>query len=243
MASIQFIRERVSNSFSVFLSFSTKQNQLLESLKNGALFLKRYLQDPTTVGSVLPSSNSLARKITCYISEQSAVKTGCHYLEVGPGTGVFTQEILKKMKAGDTLDVVEIDPAFCQVLSKKFENNPHISIHCTSIADWQPDYEYDAVVSGLPLNSFPPENVKQFIDTFKSLTKKGGTISYFEYEFLPRLKLATLVGEEKMMFRKVLQIKQAFFDSCGIGSETVYRNFPPAKVLHFQPNKTDENAG
>jgi phospholipid N-methyltransferase len=140
------------------------------------------------------------------------------------------------------LDVVEIDPEFCEILSKKFENNPHIRIHCTSIADWQPGYEYDAVVSGLPLNSFPPEYVEQFIDTFKSLTKKGGTVSYFEYEFLPRIKLATLFGEEERMFRKVLQIKQAFFEAHGIGSETVYRNFPPARVLHFQPNKTDEIA-
>ena len=206
----------------------------LESLSNGLHFVQRFIQSPTTVGSVFPSSRALAKKIVCLIPENPSSSEGKHYLEVGPGTGSFTEEIIKKMSAKDHLDVVEIDPTFCEILRKKFANSSNVQIHCQSIEDWHPDYHYDAIISGLPLNVFTPDMVQRFIDTFKKLARAGGTVSYFEYAWLPKIKINTLSGDEKKRFQRVLDIKNEFYKNFGTHSEPVYRNFPPAKVLHFK---------
>lgn len=230
--------------------------KILESLKNGGQFLSRFIENPTTVGSVLPSSQSLAEKIVRHIPENNnQAEQGKHYLEIGPGTGSFTSEIVKRLSSDDELDVVEIDPIFCEILKKKYASYNNVHVHCKSITDWSPEYKYDAIISGLPLNAFTPDEVQIFIDTFKKLAKDEGTVSYFEYAFIPVIKVKVLSkvknlsediknvfgvnalsghGQDLTQFQKVLDIKKNFFNNYGIDFETVYLNFPPAHVMHFR---------
>lgn len=213
------------------------------------IFFKRFVQDPISTGSLVPSSKALARSITKYIPENpDPNEEPRHYLEVGPGTGVFTDEILRKMKPTDTLDLVEYSKEFCEYLIKKYKNHSKrdcIHIHHKSILDWKERNKYDAVISGLPLNSFTPEMVIQCIEQLKSVTKESGTISYFEYWAMPWIKSKILWGETKQKFLKILETKGTFLKDCGkyvIGQkpEVVWRNFTPATVLHFKPGKKSE---
>lgn len=208
---------------------------VIESLTHGLHFLHRFIRNPTEVGSILPSSAALAESIVSQIPEDTSSRTeGKRYLEIGPGTGAFTIEIVKRLGDNDQLDIVEIDETFCDILKTKYANYPNIHIYCQSITEWDPEYKYDAIVSGLPLNAFGPEKVAEFIETFTKLTKEEGTISYFEYAYLPSIKIKALFGEELEKFKKVLEIKTEFFNNFGFSSETVYYNIPPAKVLHFK---------
>lgn len=58
------------------------------------LFLKQYITKPRTVGAVLPSSKYLTTKM---IENVDFNYSSC-IVEYGPGTGVFTERILKKRK-------------------------------------------------------------------------------------------------------------------------------------------------
>lgn len=247
----------------ILLPFQQTGFEIVESLKNGGLFLSRFIENPDTVGSIIPSSQRLAEKIIRHIPEsKNKNHPGNHYLEIGPGTGSFTSEIVKRLAANDELDVVEIDPTFCELLKKKYADKPNVHVHCKSITEWSPDYKYDAIISGLPLNAFSPEQVEEFIRSFKTLAKDDGTISYFEYAFLPTLKVKFLStvktlgndvanllgttpdivedsGRNLVQFQKVLALKKAFYHTFGIDSETVYFNFPPARVLHFKIGAND----
>lgn len=211
---------------------SPARQSLIQSFWDTLHFLVRYVQNPTTVGSLTPSSVFLARKIVHYIPTHDDDQPR-HYLEVGAGTGPFTAELIPRMKRDDRLDIVEFDPKFCEILKKKF-SSANVQVHCVPIEQWQPGYKYDAIVSGLPLNLFSPEMVEKILATFKRLTKERGKISYFEYLGLPSIKAAFLTGSTKQNFQRVLDIKELFFKTYGIKKDTVIMNFPPARVLHLQ---------
>ena len=69
------------------------------------------------VGSVLPSSRFLSKKMLAPISfEQAKV-----IIELGPGTGVFTKELLGKIKPHTQLIVIELNDAFYKALQEKIK--------------------------------------------------------------------------------------------------------------------------
>jgi phosphatidylethanolamine/phosphatidyl-N-methylethanolamine N-methyltransferase len=205
--------------------------QLRISLQTARNFMIRFFQSPTTVGAIAPSSKWLAEKMVTYIplNKHSPI----NIMELGPGTGPFTELIIKMKKDSDRLDLIELDESFCKLLRKKFGNHPNVHIHCVSITDWKPEYRYDAIVSGLPLNSFSPDMVQKIITKLKSLTKNGGVISAFDYPAL-NFRSSLLRGNAKIALKKVLQIKDEFYKQHGFAQNFVLRNIPPARVCYFR---------
>ncbi|MEJ2094502.1 MAG: rRNA adenine N-6-methyltransferase family protein, partial [Gammaproteobacteria bacterium] len=61
---------------------------MYESLK----FLIEFIRKPTQVGAISPSSKWLARKMV----KNNNIKEADTIVELGPGTGVFTSEIICK---------------------------------------------------------------------------------------------------------------------------------------------------
>ena len=62
-------------------------------------FMYQYFHQPRTVGALLPSSTHLAKKIVKGIDFEHAA---C-IVEYGPGTGVFTRELIRRRSARTTL--------------------------------------------------------------------------------------------------------------------------------------------
>lgn len=212
-----------------------------ESFWDFVHFLIRFAQNPLTVGSIAPSSIFLAKKIVKLLPTHAS-GVGRHYLEVGAGTGVFTEEIIKRLKNHDQLDIVEVDPEFCEILRKKYAAH-NVRVHCGPIEEWRPAYKYDHLVSGLPLNGFSPEQVSNILTKLRNLTKINGTISYFEYIALPSIKsicleilarIGIISSEYRNNFQKVLEIKELFYKTHGRMQEVVYLNALPARVFHLQ---------
>ena len=216
-------------------------NGIKDDIQKRILFLTNYIENPAEVGSIAPSSRWLSRKIVELIPENNQKGEVCRYLEVGPGTGPFTEEIVKRLRKNDELDLVELDPKFCAELKEKYKHLSNVHIHCKPLEEWHPEYQYDAIISGLPLNAFPSEVVETIIQSFKSLAKEKGTVSYFEYAFLPTINKSVLFGEKGKNFQKVLEIKDLFYKTFGRDKEFVLWNLPPARVLHFEIKRTDES--
>lgn len=191
-------------------------------MKELSLFFRRFLNSPTTVGALLPSSKNLAKGMTTHMSKKSA-----RYLEVGAGCGAFTTRILARMQEGDTLDIVEIDPNFCHILKKKFSNTPFVQIHEKSILELDTE-RFDHIISGLPLNAFSSDLVDQILMKFKQLGKPGCTLSYFEYMGIGAIK-EHFAGSD---FRMVRALKKSFIEAHGRSTNAVWWNFPPARVYH-----------
>lgn len=183
------------------------------------LFLSEYIQHPARVGAILPSSKYLARKVIGDIQFDSAQ----YIVEFGPGTGIFTEEILTKRSPDTIVVLVELSDEFYHNLVERFEGEDNLFIINGSAEniDWylrKLNIPYvDYVVSGLPFTTLPTEISKKIINKTKSVLKDDGLFITFQYTLL-----------RKKLFRD-------FFHYVKVKKE--FRNFPPAYVLSCRNNE------
>ncbi len=205
------------------------------------------LRNPEQVGAIAPGSPYLAKEISKQIESAYALNQAnqpLRVLEAGGGCGALTADIEKRLgeiNRGYILDVIEIDPGYCQVLHQKFSHNPNIRIHCADVSAWNPGYQYDVIISSLPFTSLPSDLVVRIVEQFKKLTKKGGFISYFEYILLADMKKAYLGVKElfveeqpKKEFEKKVSTLSNFRKEFGIESKRVFLNVMPAEIHHLK---------
>jgi phospholipid N-methyltransferase len=166
-----------------------EHRSILQKFTESARFLVRFILRAKTVGSIIPSSHFLAREIVRQIPKHSLGAPKRYILEIGPGTGVFTDKIIKRLGPEDELDLVEFDASFCELLREKYKHLKNVHVYHMSILDYQERLgEYTHIVSALPLNSFTPDFVHKYFPHIQRLSKPGTTLSSFEYIFLPEIK-------------------------------------------------------
>lgn len=196
-------------------------------------FLAHGLRNAKVVGSVWPSSKGLSRAMVAPIFAENLVHrdTPLRVLEVGAGTGPITEELVSRLLPGDTLDVVELNPEFCQVLREKFGAGPVVpEVHETGILEYEPGVRYDHVVSGLPLAMFSIDMVQRMYDKMFDLLEPGGTLIMFKY-ILGREALSTFgIGEGRRKARRLLEL-ESILDAHQVERRTVPLNLPPAHVV------------
>lgn len=176
-------------------------------------FIKQYFMKPRTVGALLPSSKSLAEKMVANIDFESAD----YIVEYGPGTGVFTDEIIKRKKANTKLLLFETNKEFCDTLKEKFRNESNLYIINDSaelIGKYIKKYEFhmvDYIVSGLPFASLPNKVSSNILKETKKYLKENGKFITFQYTLLKKDFIKNYFHE--------ISIKREFI------------NFPPAYVF------------
>ena len=218
---------------------ASPQHTVWTSLKEGLRFIWRFIQKPSAIGAILPSSDRLAKALVKPISANVSPKKR-YILEVGPGTGVISQEILRQINPDDELHLVESDHDFCAQLREKFAHVPNIKIIEGSITDFNPEIDmhmpalqkYDVIISGLPFNSFDKSTVEKILSKYENLATEGGAVSYFEYLFLPTLLKLFIEKRKANQLDQLLKLKEAFYNKFGKNKERIWVNMPPAQVVH-----------
>ena len=119
-------------------------------------FFKGWIDGPKSVGAILPTSAVTARRMASVVSPAS----GLPVLELGPGTGIITKAILGRGVAPENIVSIEYSRDFYRHLKKtipgvNFINGDAFDLE-TTLADWR-DRKFDAVVSAIPMLSFPME--------------------------------------------------------------------------------------
>ena len=89
-----------------------------------ALFFKRFLQRPFQIASIIPSSQALVERVSRKIDFDDARVIA----EYGPGEGVHTREIVRRMRPDAELLVFELDPAFSRDLERQFADDPRVHV-------------------------------------------------------------------------------------------------------------------
>jgi phosphatidylethanolamine/phosphatidyl-N-methylethanolamine N-methyltransferase len=199
-------------------------------------FTRRALQSHHEVGAFCPSGSLLARKMTKWMSIEPHGQSR-RVLEVGAGTGPFTREILKNLKPGDCLDVVELQADFCEILEQEVlgpfrSANPDITVklHNRSILDAQIEGPYDDIICGLPFNIFPVKDVDDLFECMLKQLSPSGHLVYFAYMGMTKLKWPFIVFQPRL--RKSLlerrKLMHQIHSHCGATRSMVLRNLPPA---------------
>lgn len=194
-----------------------------------------------SVGAIAPSSQALAQAI---VREVAGKKKPVRVLEVGAGTGVFTKKLIEILGPGDHLDICELHPPFIQFLQELTAKDPaFVNFRGTfrllpmPVQKIEGQEAYDYIVSGLPLNAFPPSLVEELLAKLLLLIKPSGWISYFEYIGVRRAKMIFSFGQEEQRIRAVNRIVMNFIRHYEVYHIPVWRNLPPAYARHCQKKK------
>ncbi len=197
-----------------------------------------------TTGSVLPSSRFLARAMTAQLKRP---RPSCRVLEVGPGTGAVTCAIARQLGPEDRLDAVEVNARFVQVLQERIRSErafhacrDRVQVIHAKLEELPGAGNYDFIISGLPLNNFPVEQIRTIFAAYDRLLKPGGTLTYFEYALIRSLKTPFVSREERTRLQAVGQLVGSYIRSYEVRRQQVLANVPPATVRHlcFKPAST-----
>ncbi|MEY3026581.1 MAG: hypothetical protein RLZZ238_1478 [Planctomycetota bacterium] len=210
-------------------------------------FLTEAIRNFRDTGSVWPSSPMLARAMTSTIARVEGPR---RILEVGPGTGPFTKAILRKLRAGDRFDLVEINRNFCRKLERDMLSayrarhpNVTVQLHCAPIEEAELHGPYDVIVCGLPFNNFPPKLMRQIFRRMFSLLNENGEIVYFEYAGVRAIKSPVTDRDGRARLKRIGAIGQSLRRRHDGRKELVLGNFPPAFAYRLKAAKPGTTPG
>lgn len=137
-------------------------------------FLQGFLRRPQQVGSVIPSSRFLERRIV----DRARVRDASVVVELGPGTGGTTRALLRSMGPESVLLSIEINPDFVALLEAI--PDPRLMVHAGSAEHLDDALAQrgleppTAVVSGIPFSTMPRTVALRVLEAVRSSLAPGG---------------------------------------------------------------------
>ncbi|HLX61977.1 MAG TPA: methyltransferase domain-containing protein [Planctomycetota bacterium] len=202
-------------------------------------FIRQTFRDFRNTGALAPSTRFLGRKMALVIPHP--VPDDFRVLEVGPGTGPVTRELVKRMDGCGRLSLWEISPHFCEFLRGMTAREPsfkkmreRITVNEGDVRSLNEPNAYDAIISGLPFNCFSPGEVRGFLDHFRTLLKPGGTLTWFEYVGIRKLQAPFVGSARRAQLRGIHEVTHEFVRKHQFGQHIIPVNFPPARVRHLR---------
>lgn len=200
--------------------------------------IKVALKDYYHTGTPVPSMPTFARLMTKECRQAGPPR---RILEVGPGAGPMTEQIVPTLAADDVFDLVEINDQFCRALEKKFleptrRRVPGVTIrtHCGPIQTVPLEGSYDFIVSSLPLNNFEPDVIRAILARMKSLLAPGGRLNFFEYAGIRRIARPFKGTKDRRRLGDIAQLLSDFDRENHVTKRVCLLNLPPALKRSLQ---------
>jgi phosphatidylethanolamine/phosphatidyl-N-methylethanolamine N-methyltransferase len=214
-------------------------------LREYRVFLSQFFRQYHTTGSVLPSSRSLARALCRYVRHPSAENYNGgrprEILEVGPGTGAVTASLVTHMSPTDRLTLVELNDEFVRHMQQRLATEPafqavanRTTVLHKRLEDLPAEKRFDVIISGLPLNNFEVPEVEQILDIFGRLLSPGGTLSFFEYIAIRKVKSLVTSSKGRARLQGIGRALDRTLKGREIKRDWIWPNVPPAWVHHVR---------
>ena len=151
------------------------------------MFFSGFLKHPVMVGSIIPSSDRLIRKMLAPVDWANCKV----FVEYGPGVGTFCRPILDRLAPDAQLIVIDTNPDFIAYLRHTIVDPRFSAIHASAekVGEIVRDHgaeQADYVLSGLPFSTLPdgvgPAIAQATFDTLRP----GG--AFLVYQFSPKVK-------------------------------------------------------
>jgi len=202
------------------------------------IFWREFRRTFQGTGAVLPSGRGLAKALAHFVREGTGSR---RILEVGPGTGAVTREILSALRPEDRLILVERNEEFVARLRARLADDPSVNgladrvrlVHMgvEELADEEP---FDVIISGLPLNNFPVALVEQLLAKMLELLASQGTLSFFEYVAIRGAKAMVSGRSERVRLQGIGRTIDKLLQQAEVRRDIVLANVPPAWVHHVR---------
>ena len=177
-------------------------------------FFKVAVKNLKTSGTITPSSRFLAQKMLKGIDFSSSKVL----VELGPGNGAITRQILKKIQPDTQLICFEVNDVFYSELQEI--QHPQLTVLKTSAENIQTEIEKLGfeeachIISSLPLTLIPKEVSHTILsNSLDSLSSKGTFIQY-QYSLTYYKYLKSVFKESISLDFEVLNIPPAFIYRC-----------------------------
>ena len=151
------------------------------------MFFSGFLKHPVMVGSIVPSSDRLIRKMLDRVDWANTRL----FVEYGPGVGTFCRPILERMAPDAMLIAIDTNADFIRYLRHTIPD-PRFAAVSGSAADVRQivaDHGHDAadyVLSGLPFSTLPPGVGPAIAEATHDVLRPGG--AFLVYQFSPKVK-------------------------------------------------------
>ena len=182
-------------------------------------FFRQWLKNPLRVAAISPSSKQLARQMMTQLPRHCR-----RAIELGGGTGVFTQALLDHGIAPADLLVLELNEELHQHLVKQF---PGAHVVCGDANDlfdiakahgFTGEHRADAVISGLGLLSMPRQTQQSILQAAFNSLQPDGRFIQFTY------------GPSNPVIREVVEA----LELTARRASFTWWNVPPATVYVYQ---------
>lgn len=192
------------------------------------LFFRESLRTIRVTASMFPSSRFLATAML----DQVDFRKARTLVELGSGTGVITQQILRRMRPDSRLFALEINPNFVQHLRASCRDRRLTVLHADASDLLNQLRAYDAgkiqaVISSLGLTGMSTEQRTEIIQQVEACLAPAGIMTQFQY-LTPLAPVPEIPNLQLSRFRE-RQFLRTYFRS--VSAKRVLLNLPPAVVF------------
>lgn len=172
--------------------------QLHAGLADRALFLREFLKRPRQVGSIIPSSRFLERRIV----QMAEIRTARLVVELGAGTGGTTRALLGAMAADAKLLVIEISPQLCERVNRI--QDARLVVHCGGAHELEAVLAShglaapEAVVSGIPFSTMNRSVGMQVLRVISAMLIPGGRFVAYQVRDQVNTLTSPLMGSAQI---------------------------------------------
>ena len=165
------------------------------------VFARNFFRNPRMLGSVIPSSRYLVHHLLRDIDWERARVI----VELGPGVGTITREVLRRMRPDAVLLAFEINDDFVRHL-KEHLDDPRLRVHHRSgveIGNVLRELRLgkaDYVIAGIPFSIMSEEDRTAVLRNCHDALAEGGVMLVYQFSARVRADLEKLFGRVRRMF-------------------------------------------
>jgi phosphatidylethanolamine/phosphatidyl-N-methylethanolamine N-methyltransferase len=144
-----------------------------------SLFIGKFFKHGTAIASLAPSSRWLSQTTVRNVPWERARVV----VELGAGTGPITRVLAEKAPTECRVVVLERDPDFARLLHQRFDRLANFDVVEADVRDLtelladRGIRQVDAVISGLPVPSFPRDLQRDLFRAVKQILVPEGTFN------------------------------------------------------------------
>jgi phosphatidylethanolamine/phosphatidyl-N-methylethanolamine N-methyltransferase len=161
------------------------------------------------VSAPTPSGASLSNRLAAEINPASPGVV----VELGPGTGVVTDALIRHGVSSDRLILIESSDYFCELLTRRFPSAKVFKGNAFAFDRFLGEHTMVAgVMSGLPLLNAKPRQRRDLIEKALRLQSGAGRFVQLSYGWRPAIAPSATISVKRT---------------------TVWRNLPPATIWTY----------
>jgi len=181
-------------------------------------FARQTLKSPASIGAIAPSSKYVANSVMSLANLEDA-KT---VVELGPGTGVFTEQIVSRLDSDTTFFALELNKVFVNATKDRCPQAEVYHDTAQSIRHYLNKHDVDqcdCIVSSLPWTIFDPIEQNVLLEILSSVLAPGGSFVSIVY----------LGAKTRRRGRHFIDSLPIHFNTVH-KTKTVWQNIPPTQI-------------